>query len=183
MDADRWAACRTRHEFGGSSRCALISGEKMQVYGHKKVSVLDGGLDAWLKAGFPVDNKTVTVRAGDWTAKSIDESLIIYFGEIDFKNLSAVGLPYPDRCQINYLDARPQAEFNGSAPLGIPSPNPLMGSHIAGALNVPVENFVFDGYLVDSEFINAGEFKALISVPSSSVLCMCRFFEAAHRGL
>ncbi|VDO05978.1 unnamed protein product [Haemonchus placei] len=32
------------------------------VYGHGKVSVLDGGLDAWKKAGYPVTNQVVQRR-------------------------------------------------------------------------------------------------------------------------
>ncbi|PIO64694.1 hypothetical protein TELCIR_13667 [Teladorsagia circumcincta] len=62
------------------------------LYGHDKVSVLNGGLDAWKKAGQPVASGDVIAKPGNFIAKPIDPSLIITFEELDRKNADGKSL-------------------------------------------------------------------------------------------
>ncbi|KIH44263.1 hypothetical protein ANCDUO_25717, partial [Ancylostoma duodenale] len=62
------------------------------VYGHHKVSVLDGGFEAWKKAKKPVTSDVVVVTPGNWTAKPIDKSLLITYEELDKKNADGKSL-------------------------------------------------------------------------------------------
>ncbi|VDO47337.1 unnamed protein product, partial [Haemonchus placei] len=64
----------------------------LKVYGHGKVSVLDGGLDAWKKAGYPVTNQVVQRRPGNFTAKPLDDSYLVTFEELDKKNRNGKSL-------------------------------------------------------------------------------------------
>ncbi|PIO59014.1 hypothetical protein TELCIR_19535, partial [Teladorsagia circumcincta] len=101
------------------------------LYGHDKVSVLDGGLDSWKEAGQPVTSDVVVVTPGNWTAKSIDHTRLITFEELDKKN--EVGTPLlKDLKKINYLDARPAAQYNGTESTG------AVSGHLEGSKNVPL---------------------------------------------
>ncbi|KAK6034226.1 glycosyl hydrolase family 38 protein [Cooperia oncophora] len=63
------------------------------LYGHDKVSVLDGGLDAWKKAGQPVTGgDVVVVKPGNWKAKPINPALLITFEELNKKNADGKSL-------------------------------------------------------------------------------------------
>ncbi|KAK5969951.1 Rhodanese domain-containing protein, partial [Trichostrongylus colubriformis] len=63
-----------------------------KLYGHDKVSVLDGGLEAWKKAGQPVASGDVVVKPGNFTAKPIDSSMIITFEELAKKSADGKSL-------------------------------------------------------------------------------------------
>ncbi|KIH51171.1 hypothetical protein ANCDUO_18745, partial [Ancylostoma duodenale] len=91
-----------------------------KVYGHHKVSVLNGGLEAWKKAKNPVTSDMVVIKPGNWVAKPLDESLLITFEELDKVNPDGKSL-FQDLSKVNYLDSRPAEVFNGSKPLGIPA--------------------------------------------------------------
>ncbi|EYC14865.1 hypothetical protein Y032_0039g52 [Ancylostoma ceylanicum] len=113
-----------------------------KVYGHHKVSVLNGGLDAWKKANNPVTSTMVAVKPGNWVAKPLDESLLITFEELDKVNADGKSL-FQDLSKVNYLDSRPAEVFNGSKPLGIPAEG-ATGSRLKGSKNVPLSDVFSD---------------------------------------
>ncbi|KIH44149.1 hypothetical protein ANCDUO_25835, partial [Ancylostoma duodenale] len=69
-----------------------------KVYGHNKVSVLDGGYEAWKRAKKPVTSDVVgmvtfpSLQPGNWTAKPIDKSLLITYEELDKKDANGKSL-------------------------------------------------------------------------------------------
>ncbi|ETN76030.1 Actin [Necator americanus] len=138
-----------------------------KVYGHNKVSVLNGGLGAWKNASKPVTSDVVVVASGNWMAKPIDKSLLITFEELDQKNSDGKSL-FQDLTKINYLDARPAEVFNGTEPLGIPAEG-ATGAHLKGAKNVPLAKVVSEHGMKSKEEIeetlkNAGYDGSLLTV-------------------
>ncbi|KAK6749117.1 hypothetical protein RB195_001615 [Necator americanus] len=138
-----------------------------KVYGHNKVSVLNGGLGAWKNASKPVTSDVVVVASGNWMAKPIDKSLLITFEELDQKNSDGKSL-FQDLTKINYLDARPAGVFNGTEPLGIPAEG-ATGAHLKGAKNVPLAKVVGEHGMKSKEEIeetlkNAGYDGSLLTV-------------------
>lgn len=104
----------------------------LRAMGHSAVAVLDGGLPAWIEAGYPVTDALVTdTPAGDFVA-TLDPDLFCDFEVV----LSALD---NKACQI--LDARSAGRFHGTAP----EPRPgVRSGHMPNAKNLPFPQ-VLDG--------------------------------------
>ena len=108
-----------------------------KAFQHHKVSVLDGGLAAWERAGGetssgPEDSVVATQSRGTFTA-TLDPRLVATWEEV-------LGIVNSGSAQI--LDARPLARFRAE----VPEPRPgLPGGHIPGSLSLPLTAFVKDG--------------------------------------
>ena len=95
--------CYDRHGLFSSPRVWW----NFMTFGHKKVSILDGGLPAWIKAGHKTSPKSLSLN---------DVSS-------HFKTASAI-IPVTDKnCviramseDIQIVDARPAGRFNGTSP-------------------------------------------------------------------
>ena len=87
-----------------------------------RVSVLDGGIDAWREAGYPVSRETTTVALGTFTP-NVDASVIADIGWVS-ANTGAAG--------VAILDARTPEFYLGYSPGQMPR-----AGHIPGARNVP----------------------------------------------
>jgi thiosulfate/3-mercaptopyruvate sulfurtransferase len=95
-----------------------------RLYGHHQVSVLDGGLPAWIDHGGALAAGTSTVAPGTFIA-GFDPSLVVALDQV------AVAL---DDGTTTVLDARAQARFEGT------EPEPRAGvraGHMPGAHNLP----------------------------------------------
>lgn len=105
-----------------------------RVFGHDKVTVLDGGLAAWMAAGGPVQaGPAKPVSGAPFTA---------YFTPTMVRSLvdMRANLATPT-AQI--LDARAAARFHAQ----VPEPRPGMKSgHIPGAVNMPFSNLLENGH-------------------------------------
>ena len=95
-----------------------------RLYGHHQVSVLDGGLPAWIDQGGALEAGTPTAVPGTFTA-SFDPSLVATIDQV------ATSL---EAGTATVLDARAQARFEGNAPE--PRAGVLAG-HMPGALSLP----------------------------------------------
>jgi len=98
----------------------------LEHYGLKgKVSFLNGGLEAWKRAGFPVTNKPPVFKKGNFTAT--DNGLLVnkdYVQNVLQANSSEV------------IDARLKRWYDGD-----PTGNPRDG-HITGAKNIPFPDMI-----------------------------------------
>jgi thiosulfate/3-mercaptopyruvate sulfurtransferase len=113
-----------------------------RVMGAKDVRILDGGLPQWLAEGRPTVNGTPTPGPKVFTAV-LDTSAVASITDIQ-RALST------GRSQI--VDARPAARFRGEAP----EPRPGVASgHIPSSLNLPFDQIVRDGRLIDADGIRA----------------------------
>lgn len=105
----------------------------LRVCGAKNVYILDGGLRAWIEAGFPVDNNTVSRKAAVFQAQKNND---VVKGFAQMQQLIASG------GQI--LDARSAGRFHGTAP----EPRPgLPSGHMPGATSTPFTELVENGRL------------------------------------
>uniref|UniRef100_A0A8C5WJB2 Mercaptopyruvate sulfurtransferase n=1 Tax=Leptobrachium leishanense TaxID=445787 RepID=A0A8C5WJB2_9ANUR len=106
-----------------------------RVFGHPQVSVLDGGLKAWIKEGFPLNSgKEPRPTPVDFLAK-LHTSQVVGYDEM-VENM--------EKKLFQVLDARVNGRFRGV------EPEPREGiepGHIPGALNLPFPSFLNeDGY-------------------------------------
>lgn len=98
-----------------------------KAFGHKRVSVLNGGLKAWIAEGGEVASGAVTEAAekGNFTAR-IDPRLVYNWRQV---------LAVVNNGHAQLLDARSAGRFTAQAP----EPRPhLAGGHIPGSLNLPM---------------------------------------------
>ncbi len=101
----------------------------LRVFGHGRVSVLDGGLPAWKLAGGALvstaQERAAERPSGDFTASTPDATLLRSLQQVRHA-LAAAG--------EQILDARPAPRFRGE----VPEPRPgLRAGHMPGALNLP----------------------------------------------
>jgi thiosulfate/3-mercaptopyruvate sulfurtransferase len=120
-----------------------------RAMGHAQVAVLDGGLPAWEKAGYPLEKKEpekFTRQRGDFVTRSHPE----LFTNSD-QVLEAIFDP-----RYAVIDARSEGRFKGIDP----EPRAgLRGGHIPNSINLPYASVVVDGFLLpapqlDSIFSN-----------------------------
>jgi len=103
----------------------------MKIYGHQKLSILDGGLGAWEKAGGPIEsgNPPPIQFRGNYKSSFVPELITNFKTIIEF--------PLERRHQI--VDARSAGRFNSTEPE--PRPNVRRGK-IPGTTNVPYVDFL-----------------------------------------
>lgn len=112
----------------GSYTIAGLSVYIMEYYGFKNTAVLNGGLAAWEKAGFPVDNEKVKVQRSSWKITEMNTDMVASIYDVD----AAVEL---NKSQI--VDTRPDFQVNGTKN----HPKVLKGGHLPGAKHIFVGNF------------------------------------------
>ncbi|CAJ0601991.1 unnamed protein product [Cylicocyclus nassatus] len=141
----------SRGNFGGMMWAAR-AWWTFKVYGHNKVSVLNGGIEAWKRAGKEVTSEVADAKRGNWTAKPIDNSQLITFEELNEKKAGGKSL-FEDLSKINYLDARPAASFYVGVKTVWPINSGGPGSHLQGSKNVPLDEVVTENGLKSKEQI------------------------------
>lgn len=96
----------------------------LRVYGHERVSVLDGGFPKWRKEGRQMESGEISPQAAVFTA-----AFNPYLGAE-----AAHVLEHTRQKTATVLDARSAERFAGS----VPEPRPgVRSGHIPGSLNVP----------------------------------------------
>jgi thiosulfate/3-mercaptopyruvate sulfurtransferase len=105
----------------------------LRTFGAERVSVLDGGLPAWIAFGGPTESGPVHRPAAHFTAS---------FDSVAVKDLAGIKDLLAHHGQV--IDARSAARFNGTAP----EPRPgLRSGHMPGAVSLPFGELVQDGRL------------------------------------
>jgi thiosulfate/3-mercaptopyruvate sulfurtransferase len=108
-----------------------------RTFGAHNVYLLDGGLRAWIEAGFPTHSGLVQRAPAVFRAK-LDETAVKDFSQIQ-QMIAARG-------QI--LDARSAGRFTGT----LPEPRPGISSgHMPGATGIPYTELVEEGRLKPAE--------------------------------
>lgn len=101
----------------------------LRTFGHRKVSVLDGGLPKWRAEQRPVDDKIVMARPVEFAAKLNRDAV---------RDMSQIMGNLKERSE-QVIDARSAARFHGIEK----EPRPgLRSGHIPGALNLPFANLL-----------------------------------------
>lgn len=139
----------------------------LRYFGHPEVAVLDGGLRAWVGAGYPLQTEPAAPRRGDFTAAPGGMPVV-----------SADGVPRVAAEGV-LLDARAPERFSGEA-----EPVDPVAGHIPGARNRPTtENLSPDGRFLEPGELRAA-FDALGVRPERPVAAYCGSgVTAAHEVL
>ena len=108
-----------------------------KVYGHEKVSLIDGGRKKWELEGRPVDTETVKRDQTQYAAQEADSSIRVRRDEILESFVDA-------QQGTGLVDVRSAEEFRGEklAPEGLPQEWPQVAGHIPGAKNIGWGNAV-----------------------------------------
>jgi thiosulfate/3-mercaptopyruvate sulfurtransferase len=139
----------------------------LRYFGHGEVRVLDGGMAAWVEAGYPLDPGEVEPEAGDFEARPGTVALL---QADEAARLARDGV---------LLDARAAERYRGEK-----EPIDPVAGHIPGALSAPtVENVDSDGrFLAEDALIE--RFNALGVQGASAVGVYCGSgITAAHELL
>jgi thiosulfate/3-mercaptopyruvate sulfurtransferase len=137
----------------------------LATFGWHRLSILQGGLPEWLKAGFPMETGSAT------TAESFPKlPLGLVFNAKKVKTLDAMmqNLATPE---FTVLDARSVGRFNGSAP----EPRAgLKSGHIPNSRNLPfTELLTAEGFLKPKDELESLLEAVGITNPTVSVACSC----------
>ncbi|KAJ3158197.1 hypothetical protein HDU86_003155 [Geranomyces michiganensis] len=104
-----------------------------KVFGHKHVSVLDGGLPKWLAEHRPVVSTAETFPESKYRCEYREDMVIDYQDML----LHVTDFMYSKNFTI--IDARPSARFAGFAPEPRPS---LSSGHIPSSINIPASELI-----------------------------------------
>lgn len=115
-----------------------------RVFGHRTVSVLNGGFRNWLKEGHPVTSEPSRPEPAVFKA-TLDRSLLKTYEQV-LENLESKRFQLVDsRAQGRYLGTQPEPDAVG-----------LDSGHIRGAVNMPFMDFLTeDGFEKSPEMIRA----------------------------
>jgi thiosulfate/3-mercaptopyruvate sulfurtransferase len=101
-----------------------------RVFGHRHVSVLDGGLGKWLAEGRPVSDSVAEVRPALYRASPANRALVRTCADL---------LANAQERREQVVDNRGPGRFRGAEPE--PRPARKLG-HIPGSINIPFVDFI-----------------------------------------
>ena len=122
-----------------------------QAMGHNDISVLDGGLPAWIFSSFSTENRAVKqYKLGDFKA-TLQTKYIKYYEDV-LENVRTK--------TFTIVDARSEGRFNGS----VDEPRKqLKSGHIPDSINIP-----YDEVLANGKFKSVSELKTLFNKKCSN---------------
>ena len=147
---------------------------QLQLYGHAKVRILDGGRKFWLDQGLPLSVDVPAFDRTDYELPEPDFSLRAFRDDI----LPRLGDP-----QLALVDVRSPAEFNGEiiAPPGM-SETAQRAGHIPGAASIPWAQTVRE----DGTFKSTDELTSLYEAKGitrdKDVIAYCRIGERSSHS-
>jgi thiosulfate/3-mercaptopyruvate sulfurtransferase len=122
-----------------SSRAAARAWWLLRYFGHPDVRVLDGGLEAWMAAGYPATSEAPAPEPGDFSAGPGGMPVLDADGAAELAGRGVL------------LDARAPARFRGEQ-----EPIDPVAGHIPGAVNAPsTGNICADGRFLQPELLRS----------------------------
>src|SRR4029077_19818783 len=137
----------------------------LEYFGHPNVRMLDGGIQAWKAAGFPVTTEAVAPKATAFKTKERREVLATADDVLNSLN----------KKEFSILDTRSEGEYRGT------HVRAARGGAIPGAIHIEwTDNLDADGKFRSNEDLQAMYRKAGIA-PEKEVLSYCQGgYRAAH---
>ena len=134
---------------------------QFKYYGHQNMSLLDGGMAAWLAAGYPAATDTPKVTAGNWTAGAEDKSILATYEDIKAASKN----------KIQLADARPQNQY-----MGVFTKKGELSGHLKGAKDISPDLITrADG--ASARFLPAKSYKSLMKAkglnPEGQIIAYC----------
>ena len=150
----------------------------LRYYGHRKLSLLDGGRRAWLAAAAPVTTDLPSLTPGQYVSAGADESIRASRDLVLDRFLGA-----PPGTAV--LDCRTDAEYHGRGGLVVDLPILLhrLGGHIPGARNVSSTDLLDPD---SSRFLPVPELRRVVTAlgvqPQDDVLLYCEVGQRSALG-
>jgi thiosulfate/3-mercaptopyruvate sulfurtransferase len=140
----------------------------LEYLGHPAVRVLDGGLDAWTRAGLPITREAAAPTPGDWHGSPMPGRLATWSDVRDALGDESVAI----------VDTRSAGEYRGTVVRA------RRGGAIPGAVNIEwVENLAADGCYKNVEELQRIYFSRGVT-PDKNVVTYCQGgYRAAHTYL
>jgi thiosulfate/3-mercaptopyruvate sulfurtransferase len=145
--------CHTKADVSVTARMFTT----LEYLGFKgQVSFLNGGLEAWKKAGYPVTKDVPVVKKGNFKAKAnpvlVDKNYVV--NALSTKSAEVV-------------DARVKRWYDGD-PTGYPR-----DGHITGALNLPYADMIDSANTIKPEEVLQKNFQAVLPDKNKEVVTYC----------
>ena len=143
-----------------------------EMYGHEKISILNGGRNKWIELGYPMTKEKPVIEPSTYKVGKVDLTKRAYFLDV-MKRLRDPGTVL--------VDVRSPAEYRGeiTAPPEYPNEQAQRAGHIPGAVNIPWAKAVND----DGTFKDVEEIRKLYEElgvkPDKEVIVYCRIGERA----
>jgi thiosulfate/3-mercaptopyruvate sulfurtransferase len=120
----------------------------MKVYGDDHLAILDGGMSAWINAGFPISTDAAKATAGNWSASAERKQYVA----------ASEDVAAAAKAKVQLVDARPMPFYVGLEHKA----NISAAGHIGEAVNFPpdVRAKKSDG---SQHFVGAPEYKSIFS--------------------
>lgn len=114
---------------------------------HGNIAILNGGVNAWIQAGYPVSTEKTTTTKGDWLATGEDRNILATLEQVKdgLRNGSD-----------QFIDARPTAQFLSI----VKAPVDKTAGHLAGARSFPTDAIV-KPIGATREFMSAEDYKKI----------------------
>uniref|UniRef100_A0AC35F9V3 Rhodanese domain-containing protein n=1 Tax=Panagrolaimus sp. PS1159 TaxID=55785 RepID=A0AC35F9V3_9BILA len=124
----------------GGMRYASAVWELFRIYNHTRISVLNGGLNAWRNAGYDLTSNIVNPQPGNWIA-GFDPLKVITFEEMTA--IQPNGRCYfQETALFNFLDTRTRIEFQ-------------QNGRLFGSKNFPINEIIQpNGMIMSRDDIN-----------------------------
>ncbi|XP_017548411.1 3-mercaptopyruvate sulfurtransferase-like [Pygocentrus nattereri] len=147
-----------------------------RVFGHSDVSVLDGGLQAWIRDGQPVEEGKARKHEPTEFTATLNRAWVKTYQDI---------LDNVETKEFQLVDARPAGRFRGTDPE--PRDNTEPG-HIPGSINIPFTTFLAPSGMflpldqLRAVFQQAGvDLQRPLCVTCGSAITACLAALAAHQ--
>ena len=113
----------------------------------ENMAILNGGVNAWLQAGYPVSTDKAAAAPGDWVATGEDASILA--------SMEQVKQALHDHSE-QFVDARPTAQFLSI----VKAPVDKAAGHLAGARSFPTDAIV-KPVGAAREYLSADEYRKI----------------------
>jgi thiosulfate/3-mercaptopyruvate sulfurtransferase len=131
----------------------------LKAVGHKKVQVLDGGIEAAVNAGFPTSDKQETMKPVEYECNNWN---------LPIADLAEVEAASADE-RFLIIDVREAARYNGEI-----EPLDKIAGHIPNAKNIPfAENLDAKGFFLSPETLRKKYESELKDFPKENVIIHC----------
>jgi thiosulfate/3-mercaptopyruvate sulfurtransferase len=120
---------------------------QFKYYGHKNMAILNGGMAAWLAAGYPAATNAPANKKGNWVASGEDKNILATYSDVK----AALA-----KKNVQLADARPQNQY-----MGVFTKKGELSGHLAGAKDISPDLLTkADG--ASADFLPAASYKSIM---------------------
>lgn len=135
---------------------------QFKYYGQQNMAILDGGMAAWLAAGYPAATDAPAAKAGDWVATTEDRSILATYEDVKAALKGS---------SVQLADARPQNQY-----MGVFTKKGELSGHLKGAKDMSPDLITrADG--ASARFLPVDSYKSLMKAkglnPDAQTIAYC----------